>query len=232
MRGSGHSARIAYRGRFGQALVMFETILTALATFVINVISAGGYLGIILLMAIESACVPLPSELIMPFAGYLVSTGQFSLVMAATAGALGCNLGSIVAYEVGKRGGRPVVERWGKYLLIGPDELDAADRFFVRWGRWAVLVGRLLPVIRTFIAFPAGVARMPLVPFHIYTFVGSWPFCFFLAWVGMKLGDQWHSDPRIRAAFHRLDAVIGVLLVAAVAFYVWHRVRSIRKKRA
>ncbi|MBB5713280.1 DedA family protein [Sphingomonas aerophila] len=211
---------------------MFETILTALATFVINVISAGGYLGIILLMAIESACVPLPSELIMPFAGYLVSTGQFSLVMAATAGALGCNLGSIVAYEVGKRGGRPVVERWGKYLLIGPDELDAADRFFVRWGRWAVLVGRLLPVIRTFIAFPAGVARMPLVPFHIYTFVGSWPFCFFLAWVGMKLGDQWHSDPRIRAAFHRLDAVIGVLLVAAVAFYVWHRVRSTRKKRA
>lgn len=211
---------------------MFETILTALATFVINVISAGGYLGIILLMGIESACVPLPSELIMPFAGYLVSTGQFSLVMAATAGALGCNLGSIVAYEVGKRGGRPVVERWGKYLLIGPDELDAADRFFVRWGRWAVLVGRLLPVIRTFIAFPAGVARMPLVPFHIYTFVGSWPFCFFLAWVGMKLGDQWHSDPRIRAAFHRLDAVIGVLLVAAVAFYIWHRVRSIRKKRA
>ena len=211
---------------------MFETILTALATFVINVISAGGYLGIILLMGIESACVPLPSELIMPFAGYLVSTGQFSLVMAATAGALGCNLGSIVAYEVGKRGGRPFVERWGKYLLIGPDELDAADRFFARWGRWAVLVGRLLPVIRTFIAFPAGVVRMPLVPFHIYTFVGSWPFCFFLAWVGMKLGDQWHSDPRLRAAFHRLDAVIGVLLIAAVTLYVWHRVRSIRKNRA
>lgn len=211
---------------------MFETILGALASFVIAVISAGGYLGIMLLMAIESACVPLPSELIMPFAGYLVSTGRFDLFLAATAGALGCNLGSIVAYEVGKRGGRPVVERWGKYLLIGADELDMADRFFARWGKWAVLVGRLLPVIRTFIAFPAGMARMRLVPFHIYTFIGSWPFCFFLAWVGMTLGDKWHTDPRLKAAFHRLDAVIGVLLVAAVGFYVWHRVRGIRKNRA
>ncbi len=211
---------------------MFETIIAALAGFVIQVISAGGYLGLVLLMAIESACVPLPSELIMPFAGYLVSTGQFSLVLAATAGAIGCNLGSVVAYEVGRRGGRPVVERWGKYLLIGPDELDMADRFFVRWGSLAVLVGRLLPVIRTFIAFPAGVARMRLVPFHIYTFLGSWPFCFFLAWVGMKLGDHWHSDPRLKAAFHRLDAVIGVLLVAAAGLYLWHRIRSIRKSRA
>ena len=211
---------------------MFETILAALATFVINVISAGGYLGIVLLMAIESACVPLPSELIMPFAGYLVSTGQFNLVLAATAGAIGCNLGSIVAYEVGRRGGRPMVERWGKYLLIGPDELDMADRFFARWGSAAVLVGRLLPVIRTFIAFPAGVARMRLVPFHLYTFIGSWPFCFLLAWVGMTLGDKWHTDPRLKAAFHRLDAVIGVVLVLAAAFWVWHRVRGIRKNRA
>jgi membrane protein DedA with SNARE-associated domain len=211
---------------------MFETILAALATFVIGVISAGGYLGIVVLMAIESACIPLPSELIMPFAGYLVSTGRFTLFWAATAGAIGCNLGSIVAYEIGKRGGRPLAERWGRYLLIGADELDMADRFFARWGSIAVLVGRLLPVVRTFIAFPAGVARMRLVPFHIYTFVGSWPFCFFLAWVGMKLGDQWHSDPRLKAAFHRLDAVIGVVLVAAVGLYIWHRVRGIRKNRA
>ena len=155
---------------------MVEKILGTLAAFVIAVISGGGYLGIALLMAIESACIPLPSELIMPFAGYLVSTGRFDLFLAATAGAIGCNLGSIVAYEVGKRGGRPVAERWGRYLLIGADELDAADRFFKRWGPAAVLIGRLLPVIRTFIAFPAGVARMPLIPFHLYTFIGSWPF--------------------------------------------------------
>jgi len=211
---------------------MVEKILAALATFVIGVISATGYWGVALLMAIESACVPLPSELIMPFAGYLVSTGQFDLYAAATAGAIGCNLGSIVAYEAGKRGGRPFIERWGRYLLIGADELDAADRFFARWGSAAVLVGRLLPVIRTFIAFPAGVARMKLVPFHVYTFVGSWPFCLGLAWMGMTLGDKWHSDPRLKAAFHRADAVIGVVLVALVGLYVWHRVNGIRRNRA
>lgn len=208
-----------------------EQILSVLAGFVISVIEATGYWGVALLMAIESACVPLPSELIMPFAGYLVSQGKMNLYLAATAGALGCNLGSIVAYEAGKRGGRPFVERWGKYLLIGPDELDAADRFFVRFGSAAVFVGRLLPVIRTFIAFPAGVARMPLIPFHLYTFVGSWPFCFVLALIGRELGEAWHGDPRVRAVFHSLDAVIGVAIVVAVVWYVRHRLKAIRKAR-
>lgn len=208
---------------------MVEKIIGALTLFVIGVIRAGGYGGVVLLMAIESACIPLPSELVMPFAGYLVSTGEMNLFWAATAGAIGCNLGSIVAYEIGKRGGRPLAERWGKYLLIGPGELDMADRFFARWGSQAVLIGRLLPVIRTFIAFPAGVARMRLLPFHVYTFVGSWPFCLFLAWIGMKLGTAWNTDPRLRAFFHRADLVIGVVIVAAVGFYVWHRVRGMRK---
>jgi len=208
---------------------MFEKILGVLATFTIGVIYSGGYAGIAILMAIESACVPLPSEIIMPFAGYLVSTGRFDLYLAATAGALGCNLGSIVGYEIGKRGGRPMAERWGRYLLIGPGELDAADRFFARWGSLAVLIGRLLPVIRSFIAFPAGVARMRLAPFHLYTFLGSWPWCFGLAWVGMTLGDKWNSDPRIKAAFHRADLLIGIVLIALVLFYVWHRVRGLKR---
>lgn len=208
---------------------MFEKILGVLATFTIWVISSGGYVGIAILMAIESACIPLPSEIIMPFAGYLVSIGRFDLYLAATAGAIGCNLGSIVAYEIGKRGGRPVAERWGRYLLIGPGELDAADRFFARWGSIAVLIGRLLPVIRSFIAFPAGVARMRLVPFHVYTFLGSWPWCFGLAWVGMKLGSKWDSDPRVKAAFHRADLAIGIILIALVAFYIWHRVRGLKR---
>lgn len=208
---------------------MFEKILGVLATFTIWVISSGGYVGIAILMAIESACIPLPSEIIMPFAGYLVSTGRFDLYLAATAGAIGCNLGSIVAYEIGKRGGRPVAERWGRYLLIGPGELDAADRFFARWGSIAVLIGRLLPVIRSFIAFPAGVARMRLVPFHVYTFLGSWPWCFGLAWVGMKLGSKWDSDPRVKAAFHRADLAIGIVLIALIAFYIWHRVRGLKR---
>ena len=210
---------------------MFETILSALATFTISVISGGGYIGIALLMAIESACIPLPSEIIMPFAGYLVSTGRFDLYLAATAGAVGCNLGSIVAYEVGKHGGRPLALRWGKYLLIGPGEIDAADRFFERYGGVAVLIGRLLPVIRSFIAFPAGVSRMRLLPFHLYTFIGSWPWCFGLAWVGMKLGDKWNSDPRVKAAFHQADLAIGIILILIVAAYVWHRVRGMRATR-
>lgn len=209
---------------------MVEKILAVLASFAIGVISTGGYAGIVLLMAIESACIPLPSEIIMPFAGYLVSTGQFNLFLAATAGAIGCNLGSIVAYEIGKRGGRPMAEKFGRYVLVGPDELDLAERFFARWGHWAILIGRMLPVIRTFIAFPAGVARMRLIPFHVYTFVGSWPFCLLLAWIGMTLGDKWNSDPRLKAFFHRADAAIGVVLVVLIAFYVWHRVRGLRAR--
>ncbi len=209
---------------------MIEKLLAILATFTVGVISGGGYLGIVLLMAIESACIPLPSEIIMPFAGYLVSTGRFDLYLAATAGAVGCNLGSIVGYEVGKRGGRPVAERWGRHVLIGPGELDAADRFFARFGNAAVLIGRLLPVVRSFIAFPAGVARMPLATFHLYTFIGSWPWCFGLAWLGMVLGDKWNGDPRVKAAFHGADAVIGVVLVAAVGFHIWHKVRGLKRR--
>lgn len=208
---------------------MIEKILSILAGFTIGVISTGGYLGIVVLMAIESACIPLPSEIIMPFAGYLVSTGQLDLYLAATAGAIGCNIGSIVAYEVGKRGGRPAFLRWGKYLLIGPGEIDAADRFFARFGNMAVLIGRLLPVIRSFIAFPAGVSKMPLLQFHIYTFIGSWPWCFGLAWIGMVLGDKWDSDPRIKAAFHSADLVIGVVLVIAVGLYVRHKLKALKQ---
>ncbi len=211
---------------------MIENLITFLAGFIVAAISALGLLGIVLMMAIESACIPLPSEIIMPFAGYLVSQGHFSLIMAATAGALGCNLGSAVAYAVGQYGGRPFVERWGGYLLITKRDLDAADRFFARFGALAVFIGRLLPVVRTFIALPAGIARMPLVKFHLYTFVGSWIWCFVLAYIGMKLGQAWESDPTLRSIMHRLDVVIVVLLVAGVAFYVWRHWRNrVRRPR-
>lgn len=210
---------------------MIEQALAALAGAIVSVISASGYWGVLLLMAIESVCIPLPSEVIMPFAGYLVSTGRFDLYLAATAGALGCNLGSIVAYEIGRRGGRTAIEKWGRYVLIGPGELDTADRFFTRFGGSAVLVGRMLPVIRSFIAFPAGIARMPLGKFHLYTFLGSWPWCFGLAWLGMVLGKGWNSDPRVKAAFHSADALIALLIVGALALFVWNRVRGARKPR-
>ena len=180
-----------------------------------------GYAGIVLLMAIESACIPLPSEIIMPFSGYLVSTGRFDLVLVATAGALGCNLGSSIAYAVGHYGGRPLVEKCGAYVLISRRDLALADRFFTRFGGITVFVSRLLPVIRTFIALPAGIAHMPQMKFQIYTFLGSWPWCYGLAYVGAKLGERWDSDPTLRDVLHRFDAVIVAALVLAAGWYVW-----------
>jgi membrane protein DedA with SNARE-associated domain len=208
---------------------MIDQIISVLASLIVAVISAAGYSGVVLLMAIESACIPLPSELIMPFAGYLVSIGQFSLIGAATAGALGCNVGSTVAYYVAATGGRPVLDRWGKYILISPAELERTDRFFARYGAATVFFGRLLPVVRTFIAFPAGLARMPMLKFQIYTFLGSWPWCFALAYVGYLLGARWDSDPTFRKLFHELDAVVVVAVVAVFAWLVWSRWREIRR---
>src|SRR6202040_4061446 len=206
---------------------MTEKILTLLFVFINSTVAATGYAGIALLMAIESACIPLPSELIMPFAGYLVFEGKLSLFWAATAGAIGCNLGSLIAYEIGYYGGRPLVEKFGSYILLGRRELDWAESFFRRGGQVAVLIGRLLPVVRTFIALPAGIARMPRGRFHLYTFLGSWPWCFGLAYLGMKLGENWR---RLGQYFHQFDAVIGVVLVAGVAWFIWshwqHRLRT------
>jgi membrane protein DedA with SNARE-associated domain len=201
---------------------MSERILTLLATFIIAVISAGGYLGVALLMGIESACIPLPSEIIMPFAGYLVHTGQLKLFWVATAGAIGCNLGSIPAYWLGAWGGRPAIERYGRYVLLSRHDLDRVEHFFQRFGGITVLLGRLLPVVRTFIALPAGLARMNQLRFHAYTFIGSWPWCFALAWVGMKLGDQWETDPRFKAIFHRFHFGVEIALVAGIVWFVWN----------
>ncbi len=211
---------------------MITRLLEIISGWIVAAISSLGYAGIFALMAIESACIPLPSEIIMPFAGYLVYTGRFSLPGAALAGAIGCIVGSVPAYYLGQYGGRPLIERWGRYVLLSRHELDLADRLFARWGQWVVLAGRLLPVIRTFIAFPAGVARMNKTKFVVYTFLGSYPWCYGLAWVGMKLGERWNQDPRLKAAFHRFDAAIGVLAVAFVAWFVWHKLRAGRRAEA
>ena len=207
-------------------MAFIHSIIAWLAGIIIAVISATGYVGIALLMAIESACIPLPSEIIMPFAGYLVSLGKMNLYWVATAGAIGCNLGSIVAYEAARWGGRPFVARFGKYVLVSLEDLDRAQRFFERWGSIAVLVCRMLPVVRSFIAFPAGLARMNLVKFHVYTFIGSWPFCYVLALIGRELGEAWQTDPRVKAVFHQLEAVILVAIVVGGIWFVWHKLRQ------
>jgi membrane protein DedA with SNARE-associated domain len=197
---------------------MTEKILAVLFVFINSVIATTGYAGVLLLMAIESACIPLPSELIMPFAGYLVHQGTLNIWWVATAGAIGCNLGSLAAYEIGAYGGRPLVESYGRWILLGRHELDWADRFFQRWGYLAVFIARLLPVVRTFIALPAGISRMPRGRFHLYTFLGSWPWCLGLAWLGMKLGEHWRD---LGQYFHKFDAVIGVVLLAGAAYFVY-----------
>src|SRR5215813_6519114 len=207
---------------------MIARIITVLSGFIIATISALGYSGIVLLMAIESACIPLPSEIIMPFSGYLVSTGELSLWGVAFAGAIGCVLGSMVAYWVGMYGGRPLIEKYGRYILISHHDLDLADRWFAKYGEIIVFVSRLLPGIRTFIAFPAGVARMNIPRFIIYTFAGSLPWCIGLAYVGKKLGEQWDQDPRLKNLFHRFDFVIGILIVLGAAWWIWRHVRHSR----
>jgi membrane protein DedA with SNARE-associated domain len=207
---------------------MIAKIITILSGFIVYTISSLGYSGVILLMAIESACIPLPSEIIMPFSGYLVSTGQMTLWGVAVAGAVGCVLGSLVAYWVGMYGGRPFIERYGRYILLSRHDLDIADRWFAKYGEVIVFVSRLLPAIRTFIAFPAGVARMNLTRFVIYTFAGSLPWCLGLAYVGQKLGEQWDKDDTLKTWFHRFDFVIGILGALFVAWWIWRHIKHSR----
>lgn len=200
-------------------------LLTLLAGFVIGTISTLGYGGIMLLMAIESACIPLPSEIIMPFSGYLVFRGEFALWLVTLSGAVGCVLGSLAAYWVGARGGRPLAEKYGRYILVSQHDLALADRWFDRHGDIIILIGRLLPVIRTFIAFPAGVARMPLLKFIVYTFIGSLVWCWALAWIGLRLGEHWNT---LGGWFHRFDSVIAGIIVLAGIWYVWRHLRYLR----
>jgi len=204
---------------------MVARILEVLTAFIVATISTLGYGGIVLLMAIESACIPLPSEIIMPFSGYLVYTGRFNIWLVAVAGAWGCVVGSLVAYWVGMYGGRPLIEKYGQFVLVSKHDLDLADRWFDRFGEVIVFVSRLLPAIRTFIAFPAGVARMNLKKFIIYTFAGSLPWCLGLAYVGQKLGERWDKDPRLKTLFHRFDFVIGIVIVLAAAWWIWRHLR-------
>jgi membrane protein DedA with SNARE-associated domain len=205
---------------------MVEKIISLLAGFIIATISGLGYGGVVLLMAIESACIPLPSEIIMPFSGYLVFTGGMNLWLVGLAGAVGCVLGSLVAYYAGAYGGRPFIVKYGKFILISHHDLDLADRWFQRHGDITIFAGRLLPVIRTFIAFPAGVARMNLWRFSLYTFAGSFLWSIALAWAGMKLGENWNT---LGVYFHRFDAAIGVMLLIAIIWYVRRHLQHMKR---
>jgi len=192
-----------------------------LITLLVSLIASGGYTSVVILMAIQSACIPIPSEVIMPLAGYALAHTQMQLILLATVASLASNLGSIPAYWVGARGGRPMVERYGSYLLLSQRDLSLVDHFFARFGSITVLIGRMLPIVRTFIAFPAGVAKMNQLRFHIYTFIGSWPWCYVLAYAGMKLGAAWNTDPRFKAIFHRFHLGVESVLLVGIILFVW-----------
>lgn len=202
---------------------MVSHILAVVSQFIIHVESSMGYGGIVLLMGIESCCIPLPSEVIMPYAGYLCTVGRFSIWLVGLFGAIGCVVGSIPAYYLGMYGGRPLILKYGKYILMSHHDLDLADRWFERRGDITVFIARLLPVIRTFIAFPAGVNRMDMRKFILYTLLGSFPWCLVLAYVGVKVGENIEV---LKPYFHRFDAVIGVVLVAGIALWIWRHVRG------
>lgn len=196
---------------------MFTSILEMLGRLVIDVINQLGYGGVVLTMAVESACIPLPSEIIMPFAGYLASLGRFSLFWVGFWGAVGNLLGSWIAYWIGRYGGRPFLDKYGKYVLLSHHDLDLTDRWFGQHGEITVFVSRLLPVVRTFISLPAGIAKMNFGKFTAYSFIGALPWSWFLAYVGWRLGSHWTD---LRVYFHKFDLLIGAILIAGIVWYV------------
>jgi membrane protein DedA with SNARE-associated domain len=205
---------------------MLEKLIILLASWIIGIISTLGYGGIVLLMGIESACIPLPSEIIMPFSGYLVFKGELTLWGVALAGAVGCVVGSIPAYYLGAYGGRLLVEKYGKWVLISHHDLHLADRAFEKYGEIIIFIGRLLPAVRTFIAFPAGISRMNMPRFIAYTFVGSLIWCWLLAYAGMKMGENWVS---LKVYFHEFHTVLIVIAVVFVAWYIKRHIRLLRR---
>jgi len=178
------------------------------------------YVIVLLLMTIQSACIPIPSEIIMPLGGSALCHSQFQLVVLATLASLASNLGSGLAYWIGASGGRPMVERYGSYVLLSRHDLDRVDNFFTRFGSWAVLIGRMTPIIRSFIAFPAGVAKMNQVRFHLSTFIGSWPWCYALAYIGMRLGASFNTNPEFKEVFHRFHLGVEALLLIGIIWFV------------
>jgi membrane protein DedA with SNARE-associated domain len=223
-----------------------SSLITSLTDFIQNLYVATGLIGIVLAMAIESCCIPLPSEIIMPLAGSMLAVSSeagakhllgispssplwLNLILIALAGSLGSLAGSLLAYGIGYAGGRPLMLKYGKYVLISQHDADKADKFFQRWGVATAFFSRMLPVVRTYISLPAGITKMSPIKFSIYTFLGSLPWCLLLAYLGYQLGTHYEQ---ISGPLHYLDGLIVVLVVVLVVLYVWRHIRNDRRARA
>jgi membrane protein DedA with SNARE-associated domain len=205
-----------------------EALEHQLVEFLMNLFQTIGWLGVVVIMALESANIPIPSEVTMPLAGWMLVQAKGmsawqALLLGGFWGAVGCTIGSIISYALGAWGGRPLVERYGKYILVSEEDLEKADRWFARWGDWASFISRLLPIVRTFISFPAGVVRMNFPRFTIYSFIGSFIWCGLLALGGYYFGEHWEE---LRAMMRPFDIPIAVVIVAALAYYVYHHIRK------
>ncbi|HEY6959982.1 MAG TPA: DedA family protein [Candidatus Limnocylindria bacterium] len=210
---------------------MLEAIDQIVLPFIDTLYSHFGYIGVVIAMTIESAALPIPSELILPFAGWSVSRGlvepltntPWSYWGAVIAGVIGNTAGSLVGYAIGAYGGRPLVHRYGRYVLISTHDLDVAERWFARWGEATVFFSRMLPLVRTFISIPAGVARMPLWRFILFSLLGAIPWVMLLVGGGVVLGDHWLD---LKQQLRRLDYLVAAAVVALVVLFVWRHVRK------
>lgn len=210
---------------------MLAALEAIVIPFLEGLYTSFGYAGVVIAMAIESAAIPLPSELILPFAGWVVSRGlpepltgaPWTYWGAVIAGVIGNTLGSLVAYAVGSYGGRPILERWGKYVLISRHDLDVADRWFARWGEATVFFSRMLPIVRTFISVPAGIARMSLWRFVVFSVLGAVPWVMLLVWGGVVLGDNWLQ---LKESLRGLDSLVAAALLLLVGLFVWRHLRG------
>lgn len=207
---------------------MATQILDSLANIVTSTIGHVGYFGVFFLMLLESCGVPMPSEVIMPFAGFVVVTGAMTLPLVILAGVLGDVAGATIAYLIGDRGGRPLIEKYGRYILISKHDLNTADRWFKKHGEATVFIGRLLPVIRTYISFPAGISEMKLPKFILYTFLGALPWIGVLAYLGTKMGSNWGI---IREKLHSFDLAIVIGLIVLIVLYIWRHIKLSQKTK-
>ncbi|HXY88937.1 MAG TPA: DedA family protein [Candidatus Acidoferrales bacterium] len=204
-------------------------IVETITTFTIHIIRQFGYYGVFIGMTIESVGIPLPSEVIMPFAGYVAWTGRLTLVGATLAGTFGCLAGSLIAYAVGLYGGRPLLEHYGKYLLMRKKDMDRAHEWFERHGELAVFASRMLPFVRAFISYPAGIAEMDIKKFSVYSFLGSLVWCFVLTYVGFILGRNWHA---VEGTFRYLDIAVVFVAMGMLAYAIYHREKIMSRLRS
>ncbi len=211
-----------------------EALEHQLVEFLTNLFQTIGWFGVVVIMALESANIPIPSEVTMPLSGWMLvqakgGTAWDAVLLGGLWGAVGCTIGSVISYGMGALGGRPLVERYGRYIMVDEEDLEKADRWFARWGDWAAFISRLLPIVRTFISFPAGVARMNFWRFTVYSFIGSFIWCALLAMGGFYFGEHWEE---LRGIMRPFDIPIALAIAVLVALYVWRHVRSRRAAQA